>query len=204
MPPKNQVRVKDETLVQKSGKDWASWFQILDKDGAKKLNHTQIASLLYEKHKVSQWWCQMIAVGYEQERGIRVVGEDCNGNFSTGKSVTIAASAKEIYDAWANEKARLSWLNCKLEQRKCTPHKTLRFGVTGGSNVEVRLTPKGPDKTQVVVDHMKLNRAKDIERMKAYWTKSLATLAEKVGSVPTKPKSKSSKAPAKSLKVTAR
>ncbi len=195
MAGKNQVRVKDETLIQKSGKDWASWFKILDKEGAKKLNHTEIATLLYEKHKVPGWWCQMIAVGYEQERGLRIVGEDCNGNFSTGKSVTIAAPAKQIYEMWANEKKRLSWLNCKLEQRKCTPYKTLRFGVSGGSNMEVRLTPKGADKTQVVVDHMKLKGEKDIERMKNYWTKALGNLAVTLGGTP--PKSKAARVASK-------
>lgn len=195
MAGKNAVRVKDETLIQKSGKDWATWFKILDKDGAKKLAHKEIAELLYHKHKVPEWWCQMIAVGYEQERGIRVVGQDCNGNFSTGKSGTIAAPAKQIYEAWADEKKRLSWLSCKLETRKCTPHKTLRFGVTGGSTLEVRLTPKGEDKTQVVIDHMKLKDAKDIERMKKYWEKSMAALAAMMtGAPPAKKKVSAAKA----------
>jgi hypothetical protein len=194
MAGKNQVRVKDETLIQKSGKDWASWFKLLDKDGAKKMSHTDIAALLSDKHNVSQWWSQMIAVGYEQERGMRVVGEDCNGNFSTGKSVTIAAPAKQLYEMWSNDKKRSSWMNCKLEQRKCTPYKTLRFGVMGGSNLEVRLTPKGADKTQVVVDHMKLKNEKEIERMKKYWTKALADLATKMGGATSKAKAKTAKA----------
>lgn len=180
MAGKNQVRVKDATLIQKTGKDWASWFKILDKGKAHKLPHNQIAELLHHKHKVPEWWCQMVTVGYEQEKGLRVVGQDCNGVFKTSKSATIAASAKQIYELWADEKKRLGWLNCKLEQRKCTPYKTLRFGVTGGSAMEVRLTPKGADKTQVVVDHSKLKDAKEVARMKSYWEKALTALASKL------------------------
>jgi hypothetical protein len=95
---------------------------------------------------------------------------------------------------WSNDKKRSSWMNCKLEQRKCTPYKTLRFGVMGGSNLEVRLTPKGADKTQVVVDHMKLKNEKEIERMKKYWTKALADLATKMGGATSKAKAKTAKA----------
>src|SRR5215469_1117257 len=69
--PKETKRSSDEAVKAKTGKVWAEWFKILDKAGAKKMPHKEIALYLYEKQKLPAWWCQMVAVGYEQERGLR-------------------------------------------------------------------------------------------------------------------------------------
>jgi len=37
--------------------------------------HKQITRLLYDKKYIkSSWWCQMVTVGYEYEKGKRVIG----------------------------------------------------------------------------------------------------------------------------------
>jgi len=54
-----------------TGKDWQQWFTLLDKAGAAKMPHKDIACLLYQKHKLPGWWAQMVTVGYEQARGMR-------------------------------------------------------------------------------------------------------------------------------------
>jgi len=41
---------------------------ILDKAGAKKMDHKQIVAYLSEQHQVGPWWQQMVTVGYEQAR----------------------------------------------------------------------------------------------------------------------------------------
>ena len=53
---------------QRSGK---SGFQILDRAGAKKMTHQEIANYLHTKHSVPPWWTQMVTVTYEQQRGLR-------------------------------------------------------------------------------------------------------------------------------------
>ena len=46
--------------------------KLLDKDGCKKMPHKQIAEIVHEKYGVGPWWCQMVTVGYEQSRGLRI------------------------------------------------------------------------------------------------------------------------------------
>jgi hypothetical protein len=69
--PKEAKRMSDDAVKERTGKVWAEWFKILDKVDAKKWLHQEIAAYLYEKHKVSEWWSQMVSVGYEHERGLR-------------------------------------------------------------------------------------------------------------------------------------
>src|SRR4030065_2984276 len=74
MPDKSKSpnpKIGDEAVQAKTGKNWQGWFAVLDKAHAKKMNHTEIATYLYEKQKLDSWWAQMVAVTYEQTRGLR-------------------------------------------------------------------------------------------------------------------------------------
>src|SRR5919199_6695774 len=62
--------ISSEAVRAKTGKGWAEWFAVLDKAGAAKWPHKQIASFLHEQ-ECGDWWSQMVAVGYEQARGLR-------------------------------------------------------------------------------------------------------------------------------------
>ena len=103
------VRVGDDVLKKRTGKTWAEWFPILDKAGAKKMNHTEIATVLHEKFGVPEWWCQMIAVGYEHSRGLRELHESCGG-FSASVSRTLGVAVKPLFAACADDKKRGAWL----------------------------------------------------------------------------------------------
>ena len=174
-------RIGDEALIERSGKNWAQWFAILDKAGAKKLKHLEIADVLYSKHKVPGWWAQMISVGYEQARGIRAQYESCNSTFSANCSRTFASSMNNIFRAWADDKARREWLSPdKLVVSKANPGKNVRGAWDGTSRVEARFTSKGADKTQIAVDHMNLANTAEVEKMKAFWAKNLEKLRGKV------------------------
>src|SRR5262249_32186840 len=61
----------DAAVKAKTGKDWAGWFGLLDRAGAKKLEHKQIAQVLRKDHGVPSWWSQMVTVEYERSRGMR-------------------------------------------------------------------------------------------------------------------------------------
>jgi hypothetical protein len=172
------VRVGNDVLKQRTGKIWAEWFPILDKAGAKKMNHTQITGVLQKKFGVPEWWCQMIAVGYEHSRGLRELHESCAG-FSASVSRTFGVAVKRLFVACADEKKRGAWLKGdKLIVSTARPEKAVRGGWNGESRLEIRFYPKGAAKTQVVIDHMKLASSSDVEKMKAYWSESLEKLRE--------------------------
>jgi hypothetical protein len=175
------VRVGDDVLKQRSGKTWAEWFPILDKAGAKKMNHTEIATVLHEKFGVPEWWCQMIAVGYEHSRGLRQLHESSAG-FSASVSRTFDIALKPLFTSCADDKKRGAWLKAdKLVISTARPEKTVRGVWDGASRLEIRFYPKGSAKTQVVIDHMKLATSAEVEKMKAYWSENLERLRESAG-----------------------
>ena len=63
----------------KTGKTWEQWLVVLDKAGARTRSHARIAAFLRERQRLPSWWCQMVAVGYEQARGLRAKHERPDG-----------------------------------------------------------------------------------------------------------------------------
>lgn len=176
--PRETKRSSDEAVKAKTGKVWAEWFRILDKAGAKKWAHKEIAAYLHEKQKVSAWWSQMVSVGYEHERGLRQKFQKCDGEFSSGGSRTMTVPLAKAYAAWTDEKLRKHWLpDGKLEITTATPGKYVR-GKWGTSRLSVGFIGKGAAKTQVAVDHGKLASSRESAKMKAYWFAALDRLQD--------------------------
>lgn len=196
--------VSDEAVKHATGKTWKQWFAILDKAGAKKMMHRDIARLIYHKKlprkgwPASQtstrggWWSQMISVGYEQARGLRRPGQK-DGMFEISVSSTMNVSATKLYAAWINTKTRNSWLAKKVSIHKSTKPNlrapksgagsasggTIRFRWPGNNAIVVAaLYPKGRAKTQVSIQHGKLNTKTEAARMKLWWKAALQRLAQ--------------------------
>lgn len=187
MPAKGPIETKrssDEAVKAKTGKVWAEWFKILDKAGAKKLEHKEIAAYLRDKQKLPLWWCQMVAVGYEHERGIRAKFQNCDGDFAANSSRTLVAPAAKVYEAWTDEKIRRRWLQgANLEITKATKGKSIRAKCDGDTRLSVYFYPSGGQKTRVAVDHMKLGSSKDVLKMKSFWFEALNRLESLLVSV---------------------
>jgi hypothetical protein len=174
---KKQPRFSDEAVKEKTGKVWGEWFKILDAAGARKMKHMEIARYLYDKQKVGGWWSQMVAVQYEQAYGLREIGETCNGDFAAGVSRVLNAPIAKVYKAWTDEKARKAWLKSdKMEITTATANKSLRAKWDDSTRMSVYFYPKGAGKSQVVVDHMKLESAAESKRMKDFWSDAVSRL----------------------------
>lgn len=173
-------QISDEAVKERTGKSWAEWFALLDAVGARELGHAAIAALLFEKLGCPGWWNQMVAVTYEQERGLRQQYETADGyQVSRGKTFAVAVAA--LYAAWDDAKQRGRWLKgaAKMVVRKATPPKSMRITWTDGTtSVEVNFYAKGKAKSQVTVQHRKLAGADEVERMRAYWGEALERLAK--------------------------
>lgn len=170
--------MSDEAVEAKTGKNWSRWFKHLDAAGAKKMLHQQIAAHLSEKHGVRPWWTQMIAVTYEQARGLRDKHEKPSG-FEISVSRTIEAPIGKAFKAWADEETRKNWLPSNLTIRRSTANKSLRVTWEDGkTSLAVAFNPKGKDKTQIVAQHSKLPDAKAAAKMKKFWTEALDRFKE--------------------------
>jgi len=172
-------RISDEALQLKTGKNWQEWFAILDRAGAKRMNHAQIAACLYEKWSLPGWWSQMVAVGYEQARGLREVHERPSG-YEISVSRTVGVPVSVLYRAWVDRKTRSRWLlNTPITIRKANANKSLR--VTWADNktsLEVNFYRKGTTRTQVTVQHAKLADSKAAAKMRTYWSSTLDGLKQ--------------------------
>lgn len=173
--------ISGEAVKARTGRNWEEWIAVLDKAGARKLNHKQIATFLYDEHKVPGWWAQMVTVTYEQARGMRQKHEKPEG-FEIGGSKTLEVPVAKAFAAWEDEKLRRRWLkDAGFTIRKATPHKSMRITwVDGKTSVEVNFYSKGDGKSQVAVQHGKLADTKQAGRMKKYWGEQLEKLKEVV------------------------
>jgi len=173
---KQKPRMSDEAVESKTGKNWSRWFKHLDAAGAKKMSHQQIVAHLSEKHGVRPWWTQMVAVTYEQARGLRDKHEKPQG-YEISVSRTINAPIGTAFKAWVEEKTRKKWLPANLTIRKSTANKSLRITWEDReTSVAAAFLPKDKEKCQVVAQHSKLPNAKAAAKMKKFWADALDRL----------------------------
>jgi uncharacterized protein YndB with AHSA1/START domain len=169
--------VGSDAVLKATGRAWEEWIKLLDRAGAKALPHKDIALMLSRKFEVPNWWSQMVTVGYEQARGLRVVNQNTDG-FAANASRTVATPLGNLYNAWNDPEVRARWLlDAPVVVRRCTDGRSIRMTWTAGnSNVEVGFYPKGADKSMVAVQHGKLTKAADATRLKAFWSEALDRL----------------------------
>ena len=169
-------RLSDEAVEAKTGKTWARWLKHLDGAGAKKMSHQEIVAHLSEKHGMRPWWTQMVAVTYEQARGLRDKHQKPEG-YEISVSRMVEAPADKAFKAWTDEKTRKKWLPANFKIRKATTNKSLRISWEDGkTSLSVAFYPKGGDRSQVVAQHSKLPDAKSAAKMKKFWSGALDRL----------------------------
>jgi hypothetical protein len=168
--------MSDSAVRAKTGKVWSEWIELLDRVKAHEWPHKEIALHLRKKHGVGDWWCQMVTVGYERAKGLRAKHQKADG-FAASASKTIAAPVEALFDAWESAALRRRWLDEPgLAVRRATRAKSLRITWGDGSSVNVTFWSKGPQKSQVSIDHEKLASAADVARMKSRWRDALEKL----------------------------
>ncbi len=176
---RNVTRTSDAAVRAKTGKSWPEWFAILDAVGGMRMNHKELVAHLRERYELDGWWQQNVAVAYEQERGLREKHQMPDG-YQISVSKTIAASAATLHAAWTDQELRRRWLpDAEVTLRKETPGKSLRLNWgDGATRLDVAFYSKGPNKTQVTVQHNRLVDGEAAERMKRYWAEALQRLKE--------------------------
>ncbi|HEX9565743.1 MAG TPA: SRPBCC domain-containing protein [Gemmatimonadaceae bacterium] len=172
----------DDTLKAKTGCTWEKWVWALDHVNAHAWPHKEIASYVQERYKVPGWWAQMVTVGYERIKGLRERGQRRGGSWEASKSATIPVAAGKLFRAFKEPRQRAKWLNgAAVVVRTSVPNKSVRLTWEDGSSVEAYFVSKGRSKTQVAIQHTKLENRRSVDRMKTYWTARLGELARVFG-----------------------
>lgn len=179
MPTKTVTtpRMSDEAVKAKTGKVWKEWFAILDRAGAKKMSHQEIARYLHTEEGIGPWWTQMVAVTYEQAKGLRKKHQKPDG-YQVSASKTINAPIEMLYESFVNVKLQKKWLDQDgLEIRTATANKSMRITwADKKTSVEVAFYPKSETKSMVTVQHSKLPTETAAAKLKAFWKNALERL----------------------------
>lgn len=167
----------NEAVQAATGKDWQSWFEILDQAGAQGMDHKGIVAYLKDHYDVSPWWQQQVTVSYEQARGLRKVHQRPDG-YQISRSKTLLVAVSNLFAAWEDTDQRDAWLGKEnIEIRTYRKDKSMRISWSQPTGlVEVNFYAKGAGKSQVTVQHSKLDRADQAEDMKVYWSRALDNL----------------------------
>ena len=171
--------MSDEKVKAKTGCTWERWVYALDRKGAEKMSHRDIAALVSEKYKVDGWWSQTVTVGYERIKGLRARGQRRDGTYETTKSRTFNVPVTTLFDAWADARIRRRWLNGEsVKIRTATAPKSMRLDWTDRTILAVGFLPKGKSKSAVAVQHTKLPDRETAQSIKQYWSDRLDALGE--------------------------
>jgi len=171
--------MSDEKLKAKTGCTWERWVYALDRKGAEKMSHTDIARLVNEKYKVDGWWSQTVTVGYERIKGLRARGQRRDGSYEANKSRTFNVPVTTLFDAWVDEGVRRRWLNGdSVKVRTATSPKSMRLGWRDGGIIAVGFAAKGKSKSSVALAHTKLPDKATADHFKQYWSDRLDALGE--------------------------
>jgi hypothetical protein len=171
--------MSDEKVKAKTGCAWERWVKALDRKGAEKMSHRDIAALVNEKYKIDGWWSQTVTVGYERIKGLRARGQRRDGTYEAGKSRTFNVPVTVLFDAWANASLRRRWLDGEpVRVRTATAPKSMRLGLSDGSIIAVGFVAKGRSRSSVALAHTKLPNRETANRLKEYWSNRLDVLGE--------------------------
>jgi hypothetical protein len=191
--PARAAGISEAQFVKKTGHGFDHWFAVLDRFGAVEKGHTAAARHLFADHGVPGWHAQGLTVAYERARGVRAANQRCDGVFEVSVSKVLAASVPAIVKALSSPRVRgrlkvsdpelMAAFAQGLKASKSKgfvvrPDGLGRFRYQWGpTTVQFYLAPKPGGKTSVVVTHMKLADAREVEQRRAAWREVLNALA---------------------------
>jgi hypothetical protein len=170
--------MSDAAIKKGTGCTWDKWVKSLDHNGAKNMSHAEIAELARKKYKAPPWWSQMVAVGYERIRGLRVRGQQRDGTYQASKSRTFNVPVDVLYGAWSDAATRKKWLGETITVRTAKKPKSMRIDFPGAGILSLNFLAKGKTKSSVAVDQLKMESKEAVAIMKSEWTERFERLAE--------------------------
>lgn len=173
--------ISSDAVHTRTGKTWDEWLHALDRAGARKLNHKAIVAAVARRTSAGAWWRRMVAVGYEQARGLGGRRQTSAG-FQVSASRTIAATPRVLFAHWADSRHRKTWLpHQALTITSRTAGRAIRGAWGAGrERLDVAFSGKPGGKTQVTVHHRQLPTQAAARRAQSFWRARLAMLARTV------------------------
>jgi uncharacterized protein YndB with AHSA1/START domain len=175
--------ISSDALIARTGKSWEEWLLALDRAGARRLTRKAIATMVGRRFRLGPWWQQVIAIGYQQARGLGTVPRT-TGGYQVSARKTISAPATELFRYWSDARRRKTWLpHQALTITARSPGRTISAAWgTGRERLDVTLAKKPGGKTQVIVTHRRLPTRAAAARARLFWRTRLGVLSRTVRS----------------------
>lgn len=170
---------RTRAIEKATGKSWNDWLAYFEAKNAASLSHKDIARRLFEDGGVTGWWAQSLTVSYEQHIGRRVPGQDCEGEFSVSVSKTLTGDMDAALQWWLDavdglEEFSSIAITSGPDVNKTEKWRYWRAGLADGTRVKVNIYEKAPGKSNLSIQHEKLESADQIEHWRAFWKHFLA------------------------------
>jgi uncharacterized protein YndB with AHSA1/START domain len=195
----DERKITDETVRKRTGKSWSQWLRTLDRWGARKKTHKEIARHLGERHGLEPWWSQVVAVRYERERAGRALHQRASGAYEVTVSRVIAAPLGRVFDCFLKPADLSKWFTrgAIVEPRVGGRYrnrdgdrgeflairrpKRLRFTWENprhapGTVVDIAIAARGRGKISAALTHRKLRTRRDVTKMKEAWSWAMDSL----------------------------
>lgn len=168
--------MSDAAVEAKTGRRWTAWFMLLDRAGAKRLEHRDIAKILRSEHGMPGWWAQCVTVEYELSRGLREKYRNAKG-YTVSVSKTVEAPLAELYLSVSDAARRKRWFpSGAFEPSSKTENKYFRGAWKKHMRVEMGVYTKGANKSQIAIQVNNIAAKDDVERVRESWKAAVAKL----------------------------
>jgi hypothetical protein len=176
---KQRSVITDKVVLPATGATMEDWFRHLDSLGAQKLKSGEIYKLIGSIDGLAplgEWNQGLLSTAYQWSRGLRERGEKKDG-FEISISRTVAVPVSVLYESFVDQGLRSTWLPEPIEISKQTPNKSVRAGwPQGATRLSIDFYTKGDDRSQIVVQHLKIPNAAAAAELKELWAARLTTL----------------------------
>ncbi|MGC0250711.1 DUF4287 domain-containing protein [Pseudactinotalea sp. Z1748] len=168
----------DEQVVERTGRTWNQWREVIDAGPGRDAGHAAIATFLEQNHEIGGWWAQAVTVGYERITGIRAPHQRADGTFEAGVSRTLPLAGTALRAGLLDESGRADLLGGLASTLRSRPTSTaVRLGVDEGV-VLFTFDPRPDGQVRVTVTHSNLAGPAAVEHWRAFWGEWLQALHE--------------------------
>ncbi len=171
--------ITDKVVLTQTGKTMEDWFVMLDQKGALAMSHAGIFSLIGKIKGLSElndWNRNLLTTTYGWSRGLKERGEKESG-FEISVSKTVEVPINELYRAFVDENSRKNWLKEKITIRKARENRSARVKWPDNkTSLSIDFYEKGPQKSQVVIQHLKIENSERAAELKSFWRERVGVL----------------------------
>lgn len=141
-------RVTSASVQKGTGRNWDQWITILEKAGARSWTHRETVELLTKRYKLTPWWQQGVALGFEYHTGKKVEGQNARGEYSVTVTKSIPLSRAKLWKWLISDDGQELWLRplAPIAIEKGAEYES--FGVDGGIFGKIR-TLKAPERIRM-------------------------------------------------------